>query len=335
MPLFQQFSSAPNFFVPAELQYHKNGNGWQIVYYVYNPVSDKMEKKRIRMNMLYKKLHNRTEFRRRCNDIICDINIRLKSGWTPYGESVNSRYYEYVTDVLQKFLDEKSDELRKDSLRSYKSFVKQLSAYIDKNLPKCKCQLFTHYHAVCFMDFLYSQKKRDGSRRLSANSYNNYVKLGRSIFGWFVEKSYLKENPFLGFKKKQTDGKYRDIIPKEDRDVIRKWFSENSPMMLIVCQLVYFSLLRPKEIERLQFGDIDLQNKRILLPGSKTKNHKSRQAPLSDELVLLLTHYCSNRKCSDFIFTKSGSYVKMWERMRQETGLPNKYQLFSSRYWHK
>lgn len=120
MPNHQQFSPAYKNYVPAVLR--KNCEGWQIYYYVYNPVTDKMERKRMLLNILRKRYRTIAEFKVAANEIVSAINTRLAGGWTPFGESENASYYSTIDEIIKLYLSEKSKELKPDTMRSYRSF---------------------------------------------------------------------------------------------------------------------------------------------------------------------------------------------------------------------
>lgn len=112
MPITQQpIYTAPVKYLPAVL--HRNeAMGWIVEYYVLNPDSGELDRRRIRLNKLRKRFRTQTDFRNAANDIVATINVRLAGGWTPFGESENSRYYLPLTDVLDLYIKEKGHELK-------------------------------------------------------------------------------------------------------------------------------------------------------------------------------------------------------------------------------
>lgn len=335
MPILQQFSGTAVAYVPAQLQHHKNGCGWVIVYYVYNPVSDKMEKKRIRVNRLHKALRNRQAFLLRCNEICCDINIRLKGGWSPFGDSENIRYYTQLDEVCRLYIEEKQKELKPNTLRSYKSFCRMFCVWCSRVVKGCKCIQFNKTLAIRYMDYIYNDRKS------SARTYNNQLKLARAFFSWAVEKCYCKENPFVNIKTKREQEKKRILIPVDVRSEIKSYFEKVKPNFVIIMELVYTSLLRPVEISRVQIKQIDLENHYIYMPGDKTKNGHHRYAYLSEELCSMLSPVIKGLNPEWYLISydykpgalhfNSVQYVKAWGHMRDALSLPKEMQLYSLR----
>lgn len=249
MPNHQQYSKEFHQFLPATL--HHNCDGWQIEYYAYNPIAGKMDRKRILVNRLKKRYSNR-EFKVIVGQMITTINNKLAGGWSPFGESENVRYYTFLSDVMRLYIEEKSKELKPDSLRSYKSFCKIFGVWCEQHVPKCHCVLFNRTLAIRYMDYVYNDRK------VSARGYNNQLKMARAFFSWAVEKCYCKENPFEHIKTKCEKEKKRILIPQETRMQIKRYFEQKRPNFIIVLELIFTSLLRPKEVSRVQIKQVNI-----------------------------------------------------------------------------
>jgi site-specific recombinase XerD len=178
--------------------------------------------------------------------------------------------------VSEIYLKEKSKELRKDSMRCYTSFSNIFLSWINRTTPTLYCSLFNKSQAIRFLDYIYNE------RNVSARTYNDYLKLSRCFFEWAVEKGYCKENPFLRIKMKKKTTKERTIIDVANRKRIAEHL-KGKPFLL-VCMLVYHSLIRPKEIRNLKIGDIDMAGHCIKVSGEIAKNHKTRYAAISAQI---------------------------------------------------
>lgn len=333
MPNHQQFSPAYNNYVPAVLRHQKNN--WQVEYYVYNPVTQKLERKRFRLNRLRNHCRTLAEFRVQANNVLQTINNRLAGGWSPFGEADNVRYYTTIDDVAAAYINEKSRELKPDTLRSYKSFCHIFTEWCKKVVPRCKCIQFNRTLAVRYMDYVYLE------RNVSARGYNNQLKMARAFFAWAVQKCYCKENPFEVLKTKREAPKKRILIPQETRQHIRNYFETELPAYIVVMELVFTSLLRPKEISRVQIKQINLAEQYIYMPGDKTKNGHHRYAFLSAELCGRIAQIIANKPSDYYLFSsgyvpgkepmESIRYRKDWDKMRKALKLPQEMQLYSLR----
>jgi len=122
---------------------------------------------------------------------------------------------------------------------------------------------------------------------ISARTYNSYLKLGRSLFNWAKEKCYTKENPFEQIKTKPKTEKKRIIIPPDVREKITSYLllSPQEENYLIALKLIFNTLLRQSEIKKIKIENVDLENKRIIIPSSVSKNKKQRIVVLTDDVV--------------------------------------------------
>lgn len=322
-------------FIPAELQHHKNSNGWLVVFYVRNPVTDSMDKYRVKLNRLKSKYTSQLEFKAAAKRICDDFNAKLQGGWTPYGVSMNARMFEKLVPVLQSYIEEKKKELTFDTLRSYISMVAILTEWVNKTCPNCTCENFNTQMAVRFME----DRWRGG---ISPRTYNNNIKGYRTMFVWLIEHCFCKENPFEHIKPKITIQKKRTFIPEEKlMDIFRYCKEENRPFYIVML-LVYYSGLRPTEITRIKRNQVDLEHGCILLDTNQTKNHKEGISNLSNELVELLREHLKDALPNDYVFgigdfmpNKEAITVtvfqKRWSKLRDTLNLPSEYQLYSLR----
>ena len=187
-----------------------------------------------------------------------------------------------------------------------------------------------------FMDELRDRPK------FNNNTYNTYLKKYRACFAWMVDRGYCKENPFEKIKTLKKQEKIRQLIPVDAREtVVNHVRTSKHPNYEIVMHLIFTSLIRPSEIERLQVRDVDLKNKCIHIPANKAKTHKDRDAALSDTCIAMLipllskpgilpTWYLinSNYECGPEP-CYHGMFKKHWMKIRKDCGLPDEMQLYS------
>ena len=175
-------------------------------------------------------------------------------------------------------------------------------------------------------------------------SYNNTLKVLKAFFQWALEHLYAKENPFVGLKTLKKEPKIRILVPPEARQTIAAHYMALRPAMIIVCQLVYSSAIRPAEILKIQLKHIHLDRHYIVIPCENAKNHKERYATLTPSLDGLLAPILAKYKNLDlYLFGRNENldpdvspvakqyFQKSWERMRRATGLPKEMQLYSLR----
>lgn len=327
--------------------------GWYIEYRVFSPVTNQMERQRMKLNTLKRNYARQADFRAHANKIVCELAAKLAGGWSPLMEYQDQRLYMPLSAALDEFLKSKERDLRKATMVSYKSTAGILMEWLttEVNAADCQASYFNHTLAVRFMDWLYSEpsdeeqkrrrkEKRQPRKALSANAWNTYLKKYRAIFSWMVEHCYMKENPFTTIKKKKAQAKTRGLIPPEYRKKVFDYCSEHEPNYILVCKLIYSSLIRPKEIEMIQIKDIHLKEGYIRITEDKAKTHFERTAPLTDDLInhlqgMHLEHYPENYYLigTDYIPSEKpayhGKYKKDWMKIREDLKLPAAMQLYS------
>ena len=311
--------------------------GEHIEYYVYNPVTMKMERQRIRLEKLSHQFKNRSQYKQMVMQLMMNLTGKLAGGWTPYGENQNVAEYTPINKAIEAYIADKSRDLRKASMVSYISVAKIFVEWLTtQNIHEMASHLLNQRTCQRFMDELRDRPK------FNNNTYNTYLKKYRACFAWMVDRGYCKENPFEKIKTLKKQEKIRQLIPVDSHEtVINHVRTSKHPNYEIVMHLIFTSLIRPSEIERLQVRDVDLKNKCIHIPANKAKTHKDRDAALSDTCIALLipllskpgilpTWYLinSNYECGpDPCY--HGMFKKHWMKIRKECGLPDEMQLYS------
>ena len=320
-------------YLPAVLK--KNKHGWQIEFHAIDPVSGKMKRYVTKLNVLRKHYSKVSEFKEHCNTIICTTNAKLAGGWTPFGETNNARFVTPLRVVVEEYLEEKTAELRPDSMRSYRSFCRGFLEWTDKEVNNCPIGLFNRVLAVKFLDNCFHVRK------LRGRSWNNQLKAGRAFFSWAIEKCYAKENPFAMIKVKREEPKKRVLIPPETRRRIMEWCEAKKPGLLTVCQLVFSSLIRPKELRMIRVEDVFLDRHYIFIKGETAKTHYERFASMTPDVEKRVEEMIKKAKPEWYLFGslyKPGpdamahsQFGKDWVKMRNALKLPKEMQLYSLR----
>ena len=311
--------------------------GEHIEYYVYNPVTMKMERQRIRLEKLSHQFKNRSQYKQMVMQLMMNLTGKLAGGWTPYGENQNVAEYTPINKAIEAYIADKSRDLRKASMVSYISVAKIFVEWLTtQNIHEMASHLLNQRTCQRFMDELRDRPK------FNNNTYNTYLKKYRACFAWMVDRGYCKENPFEKIKTLKKQEKIRQLIPVDSHEtVINHVRTSKHPNYEIVMHLIFTSLIRPSEIERLQVRDVDLKNKCIHIPANKAKTHKDRDAALSDTCIAMLIPLLSkpgilptwflinsNYECGpDSCY--HGMFKKHWMKIRKECGLPDEMQLYS------
>jgi site-specific recombinase XerD len=313
--------------------------GLHIEYYIMNPTTDAMERRRVRLARLVKRYTTKRDRLLAAQKVADNLNAKLRGGWSPLHETDDARLYTRLADLQTKFLAAKMSEgCRPTTLTQYKSVTDLWLRWCEDNgLADRYSGTYLRAHAVRYMDDVLELGHRH-------RSYNNTLKVMKAFFQWSLEHLYAKENPFIGMKTLKKEPKIRILIPPEARQKIAAHYGQVRPAMIIVCQLVYSSAIRPAEIMKIQLKHIHLDRHYIVIPSENAKNHKERYASITPSLDGLLTPVMAKYKNLDlYLFGKNENldpdvspvakqyFQKSWERMRKATGLPKEMQLYSLR----
>ncbi len=359
-------------FLPATLKRNPS-RGWYIEFYVVNPATRMMVQRRIRLNKERKRYKRTCDFKTYANMLICQINAKLVAGWSPFEvqeedtpqmvltmpvqsplpkvETVvpevavaATKHDEHediratsMQEFIEKFKAEKERELRPDTMRSYSNFCSILLHWTEQEGYDKDFGAFDKKVALRFMEYVFQE------REVSANTYNNYIKTARAIFSWAVEHCYLNENPFKDIRKKREEDKKRTLIPSDTRGEIENYLRQKGDKgMLLMCQLVCVSLIRPKEALNIRIKDIDMNTCTIRIPADVAKNHHERHAAFNQQVKDLLNEMHLDLFPDDYYvfgtcmqpgleMASKTAVSKRWTKMRDKLHLPKEMQLYSLR----
>jgi integrase len=195
--------------------------------------------------------------------------------------------------------DRKSQNLRPDSIRNLEIRVGFLKR--DHGAKLVSAITTDSIRSLIFAGTS-SPVTRDNNRRAIS-----------AFFNWAVKNGYAKENPAEKIGAIKHDRDEPEIMPLADVKALLKAARE-FPKPLVVMKnkkvvktiaragncfpaiaLGLFAALRPKEIERITWADIDLEAKTVTLGSKVSKMRERRIVELSDNLVAMLEPYAKEK----------------------------------------
>ncbi len=140
-----------------------------------------------------------------------------------------------------------------------------------------------------------------------------------SIFTYGIRRGWCSINPVDSL---ETPPVYEErIVPlsgSQIRALIRECHKEDMKQMLPCLLLLLWCGIRPGELRRLKWGDIDKREKVVYVDGRASKTGGPRAVPLRGKARLLLSHaYPSSRLIAP------RNWVRLWKRLRLRAGLTN------------
>ena len=264
-------------YIPAKLS---QGIEWYVYFYVTDPVSGRLRRIRIKIN----RIKNKRERLRIARQMINALNERLALGWNPLVETLAPKADTDIFDTFESFLAAKKKTAESNSYRCYVSFIGTMRKWMTSR-SSCKGRFpvmsFTHQLAIEFM------RDVDANDKISAQTYNNYLRFFVMLFNWMKEKGYIPENPFEGIKRKS-----KRLIKKKrrmltDAEIARLicFLKDNNPNYLALCLMCYCCFMRPKEIALLKCEDIDLNKQTIHIRAEIAKNDNDSYRTIPDDMI--------------------------------------------------
>lgn len=314
---------------------HK-GKNWYIDFASYDPISQRMKRKKYMLNR-YKNISDRKKI---ASEIIANLSIRLRSGWSPWISSESDRKFIKLStalDLYYKYLDI-SDENRTMKHNTILDYRKRLKVFIIYNNLREQPIEYTYQFDRAFVsDFLdYVLIDRGDSAR-TRNNYKTWL----STFGsWLLERQYIDSNPASQIKSLAVESKKRSDISQADLRKLDNHLKETNPHFLLLCKFLYYTLIRPGELSSIKLKDIHLKDQKVYIASTVSKNRNDGMVGLNDNLIGMMIdlHVFENdQEC--YLFGKdfkpspnkcdSRVYRTYFNRVRTELNFPKSYQLYS------
>jgi integrase len=319
-------------FYPAEL---KENSVWEIVYYVKNPETDKMIRKRNRV----KPLQLISDRRKLAKKMIIEINKRLENGWNPLFQDKGTKELMSFRNACKIYSariaqDTADGNLRSDTKRTYDSQVQQLYKYlIFSKQNDMLCYKFNGDFVSDYLDYIRYTKK------LSAKTRDNYLSWLTTFSTFMLQKKYIVINPTANHHKINKQKKIRVLINTTTRDLIFDYWMEKSKGYLVLCLLCYYCLVRRTEITKLKVADISFEKQTLFISSENSKNRKNSYVSIPDQLIKLLMDHVEGALFTDFLFSpnyipgeipaKPNAITKRWSYMRGKLNLDDNIHWYS------
>jgi integrase len=129
-----------------------------------------------------------------------------------------------------------------------------------------------------------------------------------SLFNWCIQEGLLETNPVVGTRKADEGGSRERVLTQDE---LRKlWRALDDGPFGNIFRLLLLTGQRRNEIGALQWSEIDLARKVIVLPPARTKNSRLHELPLSAQALAILSRV-PRRNSSEYLFGVRG--FKDWD----------------------
>jgi integrase len=135
-----------------------------------------------------------------------------------------------------------------------------------------------------------------------------------AFFGWCIAEGLLDVSPVTGTAKATENGSRERVLSQEE--LRQLWRSLGDDRFGDIVRLLLLTGCRRNEIGKLQWSEIDLVRKLIVLPPERTKNGKAFELPLSAQALAVLARQ-PRRNSSPYLFSDKKGFND-WDGAKQE-----------------
>lgn len=319
-------------YTPAEIRTNKD---WIIVFYAKNPTTGKLERQRIRVP----KLKGYTDRMRIARKMVMEINHKLENGWSPFMQQSGKNFHSWNDAVagFEKYLNHqvKNEVFRPDTLRTYKSNLSLIQQYInEKAIPMVFALDFNKLFCNGYLDWIYIERQK------SARTRNNQLVFLRMLANYFIGRGILGENPTSGIKNLPKTEKIRKYIPPAVREQIITEAKNIPSGYATMIMMVYYCLIRNKELTKLRVSNVLLDKKLIEIPAEVSKNKKHEFVTIPEPFQKILEKHILQADPNHFLFSSNdflpGSkacndrkILYQWNKLREKIGFKKEYHFYS------
>jgi integrase len=163
------------------------------------------------------------------------------------------------------------------------------------------------------------RKERHKQKKLSETTLNRDVEVIRHVLFWAVEERILPSNPLARTRLPRTRRIKRPIISIQEEEQL---LSIAAPHLRRIIIAAADTGMRRSEILSQRWEDIDFFRKVLVVTKSKTAEGESREMPLSNRLLGLLS---AERKASGLVFTFGNDSIRSvktaWKTAVKKSGI--------------
>jgi len=264
-------------FLPARLV--KAKDRWYIIYYQTNPFTNDLERFRETHNL--NKIKDKRVRLKMAKAIVLDINRKLPLGH-PHAdiEKVLGKTFTPVNVAIGEMLEIRKTQLgtttfnnQKYKLRNFKQWI------IDNGYDSLKIGELDKYHALEYCDYIRIKIAKKGV------TYNNYIRVLRTVWTEFKKRKYVHQNIFSEISKVREEQKERRFFTPEEQDKFIFHIKKEKPYLLSVVAMIHGCFIRHTERRELKFRHIDFEKGRLYVPGRIGKNGKTQTVTIPTNVL--------------------------------------------------
>jgi integrase len=222
----------------------------------------------------------------------------LSSGTDPFGQSLSS---ETFGAEIERYLVRKKGSLKPRSFIEDQRYLRKHSA----SLHKLRLTDIDRRTIAVLLGQIETASGPTARNRARSSL--------SSFFSWAIQEGLTETNPVQGTGRADA-GASRDRVLTTD-ELRKLWRSLGDDRFSNIIRLLLLTGCRRTEIGKLQWSEVDLTARVIVLPAHRVKNGREFTLPLSAQALVILERL-PRRNSSDFIFAERG--FNDWDRCKQD-----------------
>lgn len=315
------------------------GKSNYISFYSYDPEEGKLKRKKIHLN----NIRGKKALKDYADEMIKRLNAELRAGWNPWLQGKTEKNYktlEEVTDAYRRDLLKKLKEryLKEKTVKGYNSMLKILLDFNGKRERSITyIYQLTAEFCSAFIDYIWLDQNNTGTTR------DNYVGWLKTFTSFLLSKQFVEIDPAIHITRlgKRKKIKSRTVISKDHMAELKNYCEKNNKHYLLACYILYYCLIRPKEMSYIQLEHISVKRGTIFIPDYSSKNNKDGTVTIPDKVLKLMieldvfnnpsSYYLFGEKCKPNAERWSEKQFRdIWSyKVRKELKFPDSYKFYS------
>jgi len=253
--------------------------------YIYFSAVDPANHGELRRKRIYiDHIHDKKLRDRHARKLIDRINTMLDAGKNPFiDDSLDAKKYTTIKDALTFVMKIKETHIRHRTKQSFDSRMNILSEWLQKKkMIDSYLFEFTSDVAILFMNDLIFD------RSISGKTFNNYIIDYRTFFNTLVKNRYITSNPFHAIEAMKEEATSKRHFTEKEAKKYFDYVIAHDYEFYIISLYCYYLALRPQEICRLKFTDINIRHGIVIVEGKNAKNHQKRIIPIAEKFLPIL-----------------------------------------------
>jgi integrase len=218
----------------------------------------------------------------------------VASGVDPFAQSLSGEGFAIAVD---RYLSRKRTSLKLSSFEEAERYLRQ------RSLP-------LHSFRLSQIDRRKCAALLGDVETISGPVARNRLRSALSaFFAWAIAEGLIDVNPVTGTLKADEGGSRERVLSTDE--LRQLWLCLGNDPFSDIVRLLLLLGQRRNEIGKLQWAEVDLARKMIILPASRVKNGREHTLPLPVQALAILERQ-PRRNSSEFVF--GGRGIQNWSR---------------------